>query len=93
MRHNAVSILELVGATRLLSDAGLSSADGKRVVEYCQNLPPAQLPRETWEFGVDRGLAKAAVRLGVDRHVGSLELAYIPGAGETFIQTGKDLRG
>ena len=93
VRHNAVSILELVGVPQLLRDAGLSSADGERVVEYCQNLPSAQLPRETWEIDVDRGLAKAAVRLGVERHVGSLELAYIPGAGETFIQTGKDLRG
>jgi uncharacterized protein (TIGR01319 family) len=93
VRHNAISILELVGATQLLRDAGLSSSDGKKVVEYCQNLPPAQLPGETWEVAVDKGLAKAAVRVGVERHAGSLKVAYIPGAGETFIQTGKDLRG
>lgn len=93
VRHNALSIVELVGMTQLLKDAGFSSAEGKSVIEYCQTLPPEQLPREAWEFEVDSGLAKAAVRLGVERHVGSLELAYIPGAGETFIQTGKDLRG
>lgn len=93
VRHNALSILEWVGTARLLEDSGLAPADGKGVVEYCRHLPAAQLPREAWEIGVDAGLSKAAVRLGVERHAGSLERAYIPGAGETYIQTGKDLRG
>ncbi len=92
VRHNAVSILELVGATRLLSDTDRFPLTESGLWNTVKPIP-AQLPRETWEIGVDRGLARAAVRLGVDRHAGSLELAYIPGAGETYIQTGKDLRG
>lgn len=94
VRHNAVSILEMVGAAQLLRYAGLSSHDGKRVLDYCYHyhLHPTQLPQDAWETKIDTGLAKAALSLGVERHVGSLELAYIPGAGETYIQTGKDLR-
>lgn len=93
VRHNAVSILELVGVEQLVKDSELSPVCAETVKEYCYQLPPPHLPQQDWEKRVDLGLAKAAVRLGVERHAGSLQIAFVPGAGETYIQTGKDLRG
>jgi uncharacterized protein (TIGR01319 family) len=93
VRHNAVSILELVGREQLVTDSGLSPDCAEAAQEYCYHVSPPHLPQNDWEKALDQGLAKAAVRLGVERHAGSLQIAFIPGAGETYIQTGKDLRG
>lgn len=91
MRHNAVSILTLVGEGRLAADAGLESSQAGAVAAYCRSLRPEQIPRDEFEFAVDRALAMSAIRLAVERHVGYLEINYIPGIGETYFQTGKDM--
>ena len=57
----------------------------------CQ-ASPGILPTGEYESyrPVDLALAKEAIRLAAARHVGTTETTYTP-AGETIIQTGKDL--
>jgi len=93
IRHNAVSILETVGKTRLAELAGLSPADGAFAEHYCRTVEPAFVPTEPQEIAADAALAKSAVELAVARHAGLLEKTYLPGVGEAYFQTGKDLRG
>lgn len=92
VRHNAMSIIDLVGFEQFIKDTGLPPQKVEWVLQYCRNILPPYLPHHPDEADVDKALAKTAVRLGVERHAGTLELTYIPGVGEAFIQKGKDLR-
>ena len=50
------------------------------------------MPQTARSQAIDDGMAKAAVELGVERHVGSLREHYLP-TGFCYIQEGKDLTG
>lgn len=92
IRHNAESILSLVGESRLTYDADLEPQQSPQVAQYCQTLAPSYLAKDGFEMAVDRAMAMNAVRLAVNRHAGRLETSFVPGVGEVYIQHGKDLR-
>ena len=92
VRHNAESILSLVGESRLTYDAGLEMEKSDLVKKYCQSVRPGYLPQCGFETAIDRAMTLNAVRLAVNRHVGRLKTSFIPGMGEVYIQNGKDLR-
>jgi len=92
IRHNAESILSLVGESRLTYDAGLELKQSNLVKQYCETVEPEYLPEDVFQMAIDRAMTLNAVRLAVNRHVGRLKTSFIPGMGEVYIQTGKDLR-
>ena len=92
MRHNAATILETAGLSHLLELSGLPQGEAAFVDTYCRSVKPDHVPRDPRGTAVDTALAKSAVEIAVDRHAGNLEISYLPGVGEAYFQTGKDLR-
>jgi uncharacterized protein (TIGR01319 family) len=91
MRHNAVTILDTVGVSSLTELAGLDPIKEDEVEIYCRTVAPEHIADGDFEIAIDSALAKSAIRLAVGRHVGFLKLAYLPGVGETYFQTGKNM--
>jgi uncharacterized protein (TIGR01319 family) len=89
MRINAASIDDTVGRDALAADGGVSAGRigelldrGVRDVEW--------LPGNDDEFAFDQALARAAVKLSVSRHAGTVSTAYTA-TGPVNVQHGKDL--
>jgi len=91
LRVSATSLLESVGERRLAQETGLPD---KNVVTIVARLPRdiGWVAHDETEWALDEGMAQAAVRLSVERHVGYLKEMYLP-AGYCYIQIGKDLTG
>jgi uncharacterized protein (TIGR01319 family) len=67
--------------------------EGSVANELVENFPTTdKLPSNDEEFTFDMLLARTAVEVAMERHVGRIELVYGP-QGQTLVQSGKDLRG
>jgi len=89
MRISALSLLESVGTPLLMKFTG----ETKTAIESkCQVLHKKheKIPENEGEIKFDEGMAKAAVNVAVQRHVGQVESIYSP-MGMLFYQKGKDL--
>ena len=89
MRRNAKSVLDAAGLEAVASDAGLTADRVESIVR--------DVDKDTeWMHGdiesrkVDRALARAAVRVAVARHTGTVE-AVLTASGPVVVQRGKDL--
>jgi len=89
MRHNAAAIVEAAGIGAIAADARLT---GQRVRELLRTIvrDVERLPRADDEFALDAALARAAVRLAVARHCGTIETLHTV-TGAVAVQHGKDL--
>jgi uncharacterized protein (TIGR01319 family) len=89
MRHNAAAIVDAAGADAIAADAKL---DVDRVHSLVATLgrDVGRVPRTADERALDRTLARAAVRIAVRRHCGTVETVYTPN-GAVGVQHGKDL--
>ncbi|HYC13999.1 MAG TPA: glutamate mutase L, partial [Stellaceae bacterium] len=89
MRHNAATIAEVAGVARLAEDAGLAAREVERLIgELAQDV--GRLPSTPEERALDRALARAALRIAMKRHCGTLQTVY-SALGPVNVQTGKDL--
>ena len=89
LRVSALSLLEAVGEKKLLAHIGAQNLNPPRIAAHLSR-EVGFIPSSTAEKAIDEGMAKAAVRLSVERHVGFLREFYLP-TGYCFIQEGKDL--
>lgn len=91
MRHNAAAIAEAVGIDKLAADARI---DIGRVASLIETLAqdPEHLPQDPDEAALDQALARAAVKLAVTRHCGTVATVYTA-TGPVSVQYGKDLTG
>ncbi len=89
MRHNALSVLEAAGLEAVATDAGLPATRVEAIVRAVHGCV-AGLPGDFEDRMVDRALARAAVRIAVSRHAGSVETVHTTG-GPVVVQRGKDL--
>jgi uncharacterized protein (TIGR01319 family) len=89
MRHNAATIVEAAGIGNIAADARL---DPDRVEALLPKLmrDAGHLPQGAEETALDQALARAAVRLAVTRHCGTIETIYTV-TGPVTVQHGKDL--
>jgi uncharacterized protein (TIGR01319 family) len=91
MRHNALAILDTVGAEALAAEACVPQGVlADTVSAFAHDV--GRLPATPEEHAVDRALARAAVRLAVKRHAGTVETVYTA-MGPATMQRGKDLGG
>jgi len=89
MRHNAAIIVDAAGVARIVEDSALPEARiAELVTEWTRDVQ--RLPRSPEELALDAALARAAVRLAVTRHCGSVETVYTV-TGPVTVQHGKDL--
>lgn len=91
MRHNAATLAEFVGIEILAGDAKLEPA---RVTDLLETISRdvERLPQCAEEVALDQALARAAVKLAVNRHCGTVETIQTV-AGPMTVQHGKDLTG
>lgn len=89
MRHNAAAIVEAAGLDRLAAETHLGE---QRVHDLLALIVQdvERLPQSDEEFALDVALARAAVRLAVARHCGTVENVYTV-TGPVTVQHGKDL--
>lgn len=91
MRVSARSLVEASGPRRLNEKAGLSlSPDEQRSLADALVADVGQLPDTAESLAFDLGLARCAVDIAVERHVGHVDRVPTP-AGTLFVQEGKDL--
>ncbi len=89
MRHNATGIAEVAGVTTLAADADVAPETFMQLVgELSQDVDRLPTTREEWT--VDRALARAALRVAMKRHCGTLETIYTA-LGPVTVQMGKNL--
>ena len=96
IRFNAATLLGRVGLENLASELhtrfsefSVSTEELGRYIEEI-SAETAQIPREKWQGAADAVLARVAVDLAVERHVGRREKIYSR-EGETWLHHGKDL--
>ena len=91
MRHNAATIAEVAGVDNVADDARLPAQTVERLIgELARDV--GRLPSTPEEHALDRSLARAALRLAMKRHCGTVETVY-SALGPINVQTGKDLSG
>ena len=97
IRFNAGTLLNRVGLDELVSEARAAFPDIEispgELAHYIDEISreTARVPRETWHSAADAVLARVAVDLAVERHVGKRERIFAR-EGETWVHYGKDLR-
>ena len=97
IRYNAATILDRIGLQKLedqLHTAFPHLAVGtEELARYMDDIgqETSNVPRDTWHFAADAVLARAAVDLAIERHVGKRE-KILTREGETWVHYGKDLR-
>jgi uncharacterized protein (TIGR01319 family) len=89
MRHNAAAIAEAAGLQAIADDAGLAPARAAALLAQV-GADVGRLPANAEETAFDQALARAAVRLAVRRHCGTIETVYTT-TGPVTVQRGKDL--
>lgn len=89
MRHNARAIVETAGSDRIAGDAGVDREAVEswlaRIDEDVEILPGSEAER-----AIDRAMARAAIRIAMKRHAGSVRIAHTA-TGPVTVQEGKDL--
>jgi uncharacterized protein (TIGR01319 family) len=89
LRISAVSLLAAVGEERLSEFIGFPNLDLPATVQRLATHV-GTVPSTARDVAIDLGMTKAAVRLSVERHVGTLSEHFLP-MGFCHIQEGKDL--
>lgn len=100
VRHNAVRLLELAGQTRLMRNMepflgnsnGVSETTSLDLRSMAESLTASagHLPSSPAEVLLDLTLARSAIEMAVERHVGTLEV-FPSLDGDVLMQRGKDL--
>ena len=90
LRVSALSLLEAVGKKRLQQLIGLEGNPDLEQAIQTLVRDVGRVPRTPKEWAIDEGMARAAVGLGVARHVGRLQEVLLP-TGHYFVLEGKDL--
>lgn len=91
MRHSAAAIVDSAGLDALAADAGVSPARaGVLLSQVTENIE--RLPSSAEEVAFDQALVRAAVKIAVRRHCGTIQTVYTT-MGPATVQHGKDLSG
>ncbi|MBI2752702.1 MAG: glutamate mutase L [Betaproteobacteria bacterium] len=89
VRHNAGTIVEAAGLAAIAEDAHLDAARASSLLaSVCADIE--RLPATPEETAFDHALARAAVKIAVRRHCGTVATVYTT-TGPVTVQHGKDL--
>ena len=97
IRYNAATIVTRVGLEKLTEDLSRDfprfAVERDRLGAYIDEIgqETATVPQEPWHAAADAVLARNAVDLAVDRHVGRRE-RIVAREGEAWVHYGKDMR-
>lgn len=89
MRHNAATIVDTYSIERIAGEAGLDVPSAQailgRVAQQAERLPESESER-----AFDQALLRAAIKVAVARHCGTVETVHTP-TGTVTVKHGKDL--
>ncbi len=89
MRQNAASIIDAAGIDAIADDASLTPIQVEAMLKaFADDVE--RLPATSEEIAFDQALARAAVKIAVRRHCGTVETVYTV-TGPALVQHGKDL--
>jgi uncharacterized protein (TIGR01319 family) len=97
IRFNAATIVARVGLEKLTEDLRRDfrnvAVESEQLGAYIELIgnETSTVPQEPWHLVADAVLARTAVDLAVDRHVGRRE-RIVAREGETWVHSGKDMR-
>ncbi len=91
MRYSIRGIAEAAGIERIAELSGLSEERASELIEFLSSHTDTLPNGDPEMLALDRALASMAVETAVMRHSGTLEETFTM-MGQTFVQTGKDLR-
>ena len=97
IRFNAATIVARVGLEKLTEDLRRDfrnvAVESEQLGAYIELIgsETGTVPQEPWHLAADAVLARTAVDLAVDRHVGRRE-RIVAREGETWVHSGKDMR-
>lgn len=89
MRYSLASLAEEIDFFEAAKPLGLSVKDFEEWVETCTTTP-SRRAENTREANLEKALAKGAVSIATERHVGHIKSVYTP-MGQLFTIDGKDL--
>lgn len=89
MRYSVHGIVEAAGMDTVCAVAGLEEEAVQAVLDRI-DMDKSIIPQNETEAKLDFALAALAVRVGLCRHAGTLEMVYTP-CGPAYQQMGKDL--
>ena len=96
IRYNAAHLLGRVGLDSLTTELCSTFPDlavaSEELAQYIEEISQdtSVVPREKWHYAADAVLARVAVDLAMERHVGKRERIFTRD-GETWVHYGKDL--
>ena len=89
MRYSIRGVLDICGIDKIAELSGLPPQTVRALID---KVSPDSLPDTPELQALDFAVASMAIKTAVARHSGTLERVFTP-LGETFLQSGKDLRG
>jgi len=90
VRYSVHSLIEAAGLENVAAWSGLTAGETEELVNQLDKKPYLLKEDDPRLEGLDAGLAKAAVKLAVERHAGTIRIEYTP-MGCIKVQEGKDL--
>ncbi len=90
MRYSLSSLAEELNKEGIQKETGIDKKEIDNWVNRCINNPNLLAKTNSSEQKIEEAIARNAVRIGVERHVGRYQSVYTP-FGQVFTLTGKDL--
>lgn len=90
MRYSLISLLENLNLDLLSKTTGISASEIKDWVDTCEKAPDRIAAPASVAAKIEQILARQAVQLAVERHVGVYTKSFTP-LGEVYTLSGKDL--
>ena len=90
MRYSLLSLADELDLEAIAEEIGLQSTDISNWVKTCSANPDTLAEPQSKEQKIEEALARGAVKIAVERHVGVYQPVYTP-FGQVFSLTGKDL--
>lgn len=90
MRYSLSSLAGEIDTNALADEIGVDVKDITKWIETCKESPSTLASKNSTNQLIEEGLAKYALKIAVERHVGKMESTFTP-FGQMYIVLGKDL--
>lgn len=90
MRYSLTSLADQIDLKTLSEKIGVDIEDVKKWITICKDCPNTLAAQNDVNQQIEESLAKHALEIGVERHVGKVETVFTP-FGQMYMVSGKDL--
>lgn len=90
MRYSLNSMVDKINLTAFSEENKINHSDVSNWIDKCKEYPNTLAEKESSNQIIEECLAKYALKIAVERHVGKMEATFTP-FGQMYIVSGKDL--